>query len=242
MRNEKPFDHTCIDNGRPDDADDPDTTLPKKGNPRYHEVGEAIRLPTTGSDITEHKYMESDQGDTAQRFRLFFENAPEYCYMISMDGRIVDINKSALQALKYTKDEVLGRPLLTTIYAPASRTKAERLFETWRKTGQLRDEELTIVTKHGETRTVLLSVNSITDAKGEIIQSISIQTDITDRKQLEKELRSLATFPSENPNPMLRITTDGVIQYANAAALPLLGEGVRGIGQRAPKYWRDLAS
>lgn len=37
-------------------------------------------------------------------------------------------------------------------------------------------------------------------------------------KRAEEEISSLAKFPSENPNPVLRITKDGSILYANKAA------------------------
>ncbi len=42
--------------------------------------------------------------------------------------------------------------------------------------------------------------------------------DITEVKQSEEEVRNLAKFPSENPNPVLRISKDGAVLYANASA------------------------
>ncbi len=46
--------------------------------------------------------------------------------------------------------------------------------------------------------------------------------DITRIKLAEEEIRSLAKFPSENPNPVLRVRLDGTIIYANKAARPML--------------------
>jgi len=46
--------------------------------------------------------------------------------------------------------------------------------------------------------------------------------DITERKRAEEEVASLAKFPSENPNPVLRISKDGIIFYSNKASAPLL--------------------
>jgi len=43
-----------------------------------------------------------------------------------------------------------------------------------------------------------------------------------ERKRAEEEIKSLARFPSENPNPVLRVATDGTVLYANEASLPLL--------------------
>ena len=38
-----------------------------------------------------------------------------------------------------------------------------------------------------------------------------------ERKRVEVEVSSLAKFPSENPNPVLRLATDGTILYTNKA-------------------------
>lgn len=57
---------------------------------------------------------------------------------------------------------------------------------------------------------------------GELLGAFGITEDITDRKRAEDEIRMLAEFPEQNPNPVLRIARDGVILYANAASAPLL--------------------
>ncbi len=138
-------------------------------------------------DITEHSMMEEALKKSEERFRLFFENAPVYCYIVSPEGTILDLNESALRILKYTKEEIVGKPLLT-IYAPSFREKAETFFLEWRQTGKLKNEELAIITKKGEERIVLLSVDSVRDTEGNVLNSISIQRDITDRKKAEEEL------------------------------------------------------
>ena len=147
-------------------------------------VNEELQL-----EITERKQLEEALREKEERFRNFFENEPEYCYMISPDGKIIDINNSALKVLGYSKDEIIGKPFLTTIYTSSSQEKAKKLFMKWKKTGKIRDEEMNIVTKDGVERTILLSADTVRDAKGEIINSISIQRDITERKQVEESLK-----------------------------------------------------
>lgn len=46
--------------------------------------------------------------------------------------------------------------------------------------------------------------------------------DITTRRQAEAEILALSKFPSENPNPVLRISKEGLILYFNEASIPLL--------------------
>jgi len=133
-----------------------------------------------------------DEKARAERFRLkqYFENLPLLAYNISLDGMIVDCNRLAVEALGYaSKDELVGRLMLTTIYAPSSREKAKELFLKWAKTGTLRDEELQVITKQGKIIDVLLNIDTIYDERRQPLYSISTQLDITERKRMEEALR-----------------------------------------------------
>ncbi|MBE9528347.1 MAG: EAL domain-containing protein [Proteobacteria bacterium] len=56
------------------------------------------------------------------------------------------------------------------------------------------------------------------------IRMLGTIQDVTEQMRAEEEIRTLAKFPSENPNPVMRISRDGQLLYANEAATPLLGE------------------
>ncbi len=64
-------------------------------------------------------------------------------------------------------------------------------------------------------------------------------TDITDRKQAEEQITSLARFPSENPYPVLRIAKDGRVLYANITGSDLLGNLGCNVGTQAPEHWQE---
>jgi len=140
-------------------------------------------------DITERKKAEEELRKSEARFRGFFEKETNYCYMISPAGFILDLNSAALMAIGYTRDEIIGKPLLTTVYAPESRDHARKLFSEWKEKGKIENEELKIITKNGEERTVILNVSVVIDKAGEILHSVSIQTDITERKRAEEALK-----------------------------------------------------
>jgi len=61
--------------------------------------------------------------------------------------------------------------------------------------------------------------------------------DATQRKAAEREIKSLARFASESPNPILRVNGEGLIVYANAASRSLTNAWASGPGQLLPLAW-----
>jgi PAS domain S-box-containing protein len=146
--------------------------------------------------------------ESEERFRQFFERAPTYCYMVSPDGTILDANLAARAILGYTREELVGIPL-SAIYAPDSQARLKELLSRWQGTGQLEDEEMEIQSRTGERRTVLLSAGMVRDASGQPLHSISLQRDITDRKQAEMEQARLSNA--------LKLKADELEQLIHAA-------------------------
>jgi len=142
-------------------------------------------------EITKRKRAEAKLHESETRFRHFFESAPDYCYMIDPEGLVVDANPAAFEALGYERDELVGEPI-RKVYAPETLDRMRLLFEWWRKTGRLSNEEITLLTKAGERRTVLLSAAAVHDQAGELIHSVSMQRDITQRKAMENLLERTA--------------------------------------------------
>ena len=82
-------------------------------------------------------------------------------FFVSPEGIILDISDPILKILGYKKEELIGKPL-KTMYAPELLLEMEQLFAKWRKTGDLNNEEMIIVTKGGDRCKVLLNASAMT--------------------------------------------------------------------------------
>ncbi|MHC4293459.1 MAG: MASE3 domain-containing protein, partial [Planctomycetota bacterium] len=58
---------------------------------------------------------------------------------------------------------------------------------------------------------------------------------LKDLKSSEDEITQLARFPSENPNPVIKISKDGIILYANSASNMVLETWHCQVGQQMPQ-------
>jgi PAS domain S-box-containing protein len=162
---------------------------------------EGLGVVITYTDISEKIEARKKQMENENKFRLFFENVGFYGYMLSPEGFILEVNNTALSAMGYSREEIIGRPL-SALYAQESLSNAEKAFQEWQTNGRVSNVELVVQAKDGSKRDVLLNADSVRDDSGRIVHSTSIQIDITDRKKSEANLEKYKNIVSS--------TTDGI--------------------------------
>jgi PAS domain S-box-containing protein len=73
----------------------------------------------------------------------------------------------------------------------------------------------------GEIRVVHEKCTHFRDESGQVIKSLGMVHDITERKNAEKEIERLASFPTLNPNPVVEVNVEGKLTYINPATKKL---------------------
>jgi PAS domain S-box-containing protein len=153
---------------------------------------------TLGSfmDITGRKQAESqretaleDLRQSEEKYRDILENIQESYYELDLDGNLTFVNNAVCRNIGYSKDELIGM----NYRQYTEKEELQRVFQAYSKvytTGEPLDEfGWRITRKDGTKMYIEGSVALKKDSEGKPIGFKGIHHDITERKQMEEELR-----------------------------------------------------
>jgi two-component system, sensor histidine kinase PdtaS len=149
--------------------------------------GRTIRTHGANQDITDRKWAEQALRESEERYRTLVDQLPDYV-IVHRDGILLYVNPAAAARFGYNAELLVGKPILrfiATEYHGAVRDAVIR-----RMAGEnLPAYEMKIRTEDGTFRTVLTN-GSMINYQGRPA-SLNVLSDITDRKLMEEEIRSL---------------------------------------------------
>jgi PAS domain S-box-containing protein len=122
-----------------------------------------------------------------EQYRDLYEEAPNAYFSVGVDGVIRRANRSAVELLGYSRDELVGWPI-SELYAdtPNGKVKAQAIFRRFLAGEEVRNEELEMRRADGGEVWVNLSVRPICDKEGNVVASRSEIVDITEHRKLDQ--------------------------------------------------------
>ncbi|MFA5368279.1 MAG: PAS domain S-box protein, partial [Dehalococcoidia bacterium] len=139
-------------------------------------------------DITERKKIEEKLRQSEEKLRAIFESIGDGVSIINMQGKVVEVNETALRTSGYSKEEFLSKNGLELI-AEKDRARAyDEMYKAF-EVGYTRPIEFAIVRKDGTEYPGEAASMILRDNSGNPIGLVSILRDITERKQMEEKLR-----------------------------------------------------
>ncbi|GIV61453.1 MAG: hypothetical protein KatS3mg044_0319 [Rhodothermaceae bacterium] len=191
------------------------------------DAGEVVALLSTGTDVTPRRRAEEALRVSEERYRSLYNQTPAMLHSIDREGRILSVSDYWLEHMGYERDEVIGRPL-TDFMDEASRERAIReTFPSFFEAGCCKDVPYRFVRKDGTVRDVLLSATAERDARGEIVRSLAVVEDVTERLRTEQALRAsearVRAILETTVDAIITIDTRGIIQSFNRAAERIFG-------------------
>jgi PAS domain S-box-containing protein len=140
-------------------------------------------------EIHQRRLAQDALRESESRFRSLYHNTPAMLHSIDPKGRLVSVSNYWVELMGYSRDEVIGRKL-TDFFTEESRQVAEtKIIPLFFDTGFLQDIPYQFVKKSGEKIDVLLSATADRDAKDNIVRSLAVSIDVTQRNRAEEALK-----------------------------------------------------
>ena len=144
------------------------------------------------------------------RYRRLFETARDGILLLNSDtAQIEDVNPYLIELLGYSHAEFLGKKLWE-VGPFADRVESKEMFAELQTKGYVRYEDLPLKTKDGATVPVEFVSNSY-DCEGVKVIQCNIR-NITERKQLEDQVRQMAFYDTLTNLPNRRLFSDRLSQ------------------------------
>ncbi|MFP4610024.1 MAG: EAL domain-containing protein [Thiohalophilus sp.] len=220
------------------EADDPRNHAGRSIQVRIGVVRDAQGNPTGIvqhiQDLTLIREAESKYLDTQRRFRSLFEASPDPQIIVNSDGIIEQANAQCFDVLGYKNTELIGESVevLLPEHLRQRHANFRQMFNSAPRVRPMGRSELTCLCKDGRVIPVEVSLTPITT--DQVISVCAVIRDISERKDAERELQRLASFPELSPMPIIEITRLGEITYTNPAAKVTFGElGTQGTAHPA---------
>ena len=203
-------------------------------------LDEGYNLPTadTLKEIAKRKQLEEKLIESEERYKTLFESAAEGILIIEIQTKEFKYANPAIsRMLGYTVEELKGMSICD-IHPKDELKYVISQFEAQVKGEKTLALDIPCLRKDGTV--IYVNVNGAVALIDGAECMTGFFTDITECKKVEEEIKSLAKFPSENPNPVLRITKDGKVLYSNDAGKLLLVKWSCKVGEAVPGKWRSI--
>ncbi len=134
----------------------------------------------------ERKHIEIDLRKSEEKYRLMVEKIESGLFLINSKNEINYVNSQMADMLGYKSDELINQDVFNFIQRKCRDVFKKHLKVNNRGIGQT--YEIQFLSKDGKPLWALMSTSPLHKVNGEYIGAISIMTDITARKGMEKSI------------------------------------------------------
>ncbi len=147
-------------------------------------------------DVTARERTETALRENEARYRLLAENVSDVIWILDLESRhFTYLSPSILRLLGFTPEEVLNKSMQDIMTKESFQTLAVDLpkrlmaFAEGDQSQRLRTDQMYQYHKDGSIVPIEVVTTLLSDAQGQVTQILGVSRDITERKQMEEELR-----------------------------------------------------
>ena len=167
------------------------------------------------------------------------DNTDIHLAYLDSEFNFVWVNTAYARGTGRTKEELLGKNHFALFPDAQNRSIFERVRDTGEAASFTTKPFVYVDRPDLGTTYWDWTLAPIKDSTGEIEGLVLSLYDVTERQRAETEIASMARFANENPHPVMRISEEGILVYANEGSIPVLDTWQTRIGQPVPSRWQD---
>ena len=193
--------------------------------------GRAAEL-VLAEDVTQRRRAEQALLESELQYRELVENANSIILRWSREGRINFINDFGLKFFGYSEDELLGQHVIGSIVPPyeTSGKDLRPLMQDICRNPESFERNINENMRRGGERVWVSWTNrAISNGRGEVVEVFSVGSDITERRQVEEELRRYREHLEELVAERTDELRQAMAQLVQAEKLAALGNLVAGV-------------
>jgi len=197
---------------------------------------EVVGVSGLARDVTEERHKET-------RFTELFETLQEGVYFSTPEGKLLDANPALVQMLGYNSKEELLSTDLTELNVDMPQQPV--LGRSADDKGGVRTREITLRRKDGKPTVCLDTSRVVWDPSGKVIRYQGTLVDVTEQRQMEKELRQQEEFQrnllESFPDLILVIDPNEHYTFVSTRIRDLLGYEAEALRGRKVSEAEDLS-
>lgn len=170
--------------------------------------------------ITEQKLVDEALRENEEKYRILFESAGDIIFIVDTNGKILHVNPAATERLGYSYEELLSMNV-SDLDSPENIPQIPERIAKLMKEGFYTFESAHI-SKSGKI--IPIEVNSRKILLNGKVAIMSINRDITRRKQAEERIKSLSDIVKNSLNEIYIFSLDSLkFNFINSSGLKNLG-------------------
>jgi len=140
-------------------------------------------------EITKRKEAEKKLQLSEERYRHIYHKTPVMLHSIDIQGRIIRVSDHWVEVMGYKRKDVIGKQLIRFFTPESKKYAINVIFPRFFSTGFCKDVPYTYVKKNGERMDILLSCYGVRDEEGNVIRSLAVSVDVTEKNRSQKDLQ-----------------------------------------------------
>jgi PAS domain S-box-containing protein len=210
----------------------------QQGRPISEGSDEPSRVSGTIQDITEKKQAEDALRESEERYRAVVENVQDGILIINNQYQVLFVNPMLCKISGYDEEDLLGKDFRQFIHQESMQPVLERYSRLVDGDDIQVPREVKFIRKDGEVRNVEVSTSILNPQAGQA-RILGRITDITERKQVEHQLRNLSAH-LQSAREETQMTLSREIHDELGQELTALQMDLSWIRKRLPKKKDDL--